>query len=126
LHRWDAECYEVAAAIAAQWPHLQADAGFYVHPVKGAGDHGWNLAPDGTIVDMTAAQHDYNSHDDERYDENVQPQAPQHPEVISPDHPHYDRYVSWTRHVSRSQEIAHARGEHVRDPRDACPHCPGS
>jgi 2'-5' RNA ligase len=126
-YRYDKECYEVARSLAQQWPHLKEDAGFYVHPTRGPGDHGWNIASDGTIVDMTAAQHDYNGPEDEPEDdfEGEWP-APQHPEIISPDHPNYARYVSWTRHPEQSQVISHDRGEHVPGSSgyvDICPKC---
>jgi hypothetical protein len=93
-HRYDRECYEVAGSIAQKYPHLKQDAGFYVHPERGAGDHGWNIAPDGTIVDMTAAQHDYNGPEDEPEDDGPIAQ-PKHPEIVTPDMPEYSRYVSW-------------------------------
>lgn len=108
-HRFDSECYDVAGAIAKKWPHLKQDSGFYVRPRRGPGDHAWNTAPDGTIVDMTAQQHGRN-----------------HPEIIPPDHPFYPRYVSWERHEIPAQEIAHGLGYHEGNPAykvDICPQC---
>lgn len=122
-HRYDSECYEVARAIADQWPHLQEDNGFYIHPKRGPGDHGWNIAPDGTIVDMTAVQHDYKGlASEEDWDEENAP-APEHPEVVPPGHPLYDRYVSWTRHPEQAQVTAHKMGYHNTDKVDICPLC---
>lgn len=120
-HRWDRECYEVAAGIAQKWPHLQEDGGYYVHPELGAGDHGWNVAPDGTIVDMSATQHDYTGEADEQADDYKFP-PPQHPEIIPPDHPYYPRYVSYIRNESDAQSIAHDLGHEHGGP-EVCPKC---
>lgn len=109
-HRYDSECYEVAQAVERQWPHLKADAGFYVNPSGQIGDHAWNRAPDGTIVDMTATQHGYSGPDDEPEVEPEHWPAPKHPEVIHPSHPHHQRYVSWEGDEERAQEIARQRG----------------
>lgn len=123
--RWDQACYEVAATIAERWPQLKADAGFYVHPEHGVGDHGWNLAPDGTIVDMTATQHDYSGPEDEPEDEDGEFPVPEHPEIITRDSPYYERYVSWVHQPDAAQRLAHARGEHYDGPdaHEACPVC---
>lgn len=124
-HRYDRECYEVAGGIAQKWPHLKEDSGFYVHPERGPGDHGWNIAPDGTIVDMTAAQHDYAGPEDEPQEEPEQWPAPQHPEIIRPTDPEYSRYVSWSRHEPQAQSLAHQLGYHEGhdDNLDVCPRC---
>ncbi len=98
------ECYLVAEQLEQKWPHLKQDAGFYVRPKKGAGDHAWNIAPDGTIVDMTATQFG------------------KQPHVIPPNHPMHKRYVSWTRHQDQAQTFAHNMGWHD-DPIEACPQC---
>jgi len=38
-HRYDMDCYEVANAISKQYPELKQDAGYYIHPERGPGDH---------------------------------------------------------------------------------------
>jgi hypothetical protein len=128
-YRYDRECYEVAHGISNKWPQLREDAGFYVHPTRGPGDHGWNVAPDGTIVDMTAAQHDYNGPEDEPdwvEDDGVPFPAPKHPEVIPPDHPLYKNYVSWDT-GDQAQLLAHQIGYHDghSDNANVCPACQG-
>src|SRR5690349_17846078 len=129
-YRYDRECFEVAYGLAKKYPQLKEDAGFYVHPIYGPGDHGWNIAPDGTIVDMTAAQHDYKGPEDERWDvvegDDYEWPTPKHPEIIPPGHPYYDRYVSWERHEPQAQKIAHSLGWHDghKDNWGVCPDCP--
>lgn len=111
-HRWDRECYEVAAGVENKWPHLKVDAGFYVHPKHGPGDHAWNIAPDGTIVDTTSTQHGYGGWQDEQEEGYQFPKSTEYPEIVPPGHPHYDRYVSWERHPEQAQIVAHQRGYH--------------
>jgi hypothetical protein len=125
-YRYDRECYEVANGISHKWPHLKEDAGFYVHPTRGPGDHGWNVAPDGTIVDMTAAQHDYDGPKDEWEEEDGPLPVPNHPEIIPPDHPLQQRYVSWCKgDGTEAQLLAHSIGYHDghNDNLEVCPEC---
>lgn len=123
--RHDQECYEVAEQLAGTFDALQPDAGFYVHPERGPGDHGWNVAADGTIVDMTATQHTYPTAAFERdfaAGDDQPLAAPAHPEIIAPDDPLHGRYVSWTRDEAEAQSIAHRLGyEHAGA--DVCPLC---
>src|SRR4051812_48609524 len=80
--RYDRECTEIASELQQKYPHLKREDGFYNHPTQGPGDHAWNIAPDGTIVDMTSIQHDdaYDRPYDEP-EEGYQFPAPQsHPE----------------------------------------------
>jgi hypothetical protein len=103
-YRAKEECYELASAVARQWPHLRQDAGFYVRPRLGPGDHSWNVAPDGTIVDTTSGQHPG-------------------PEIVPPDHPHYQRYVSWAS-GGPAQTLAHQLGYHEGESSEVNPSCP--
>ena len=52
----DSECYLWVETIAHEYPWLQMDAGYHVRSDGRAGDHAWNVAPDGTIVDVTYSQ----------------------------------------------------------------------
>jgi hypothetical protein len=121
VHRHDQECFEVAAAIEQEFG-LHADAGYYVHPERGVSDHGWNVAADGTIVDMTAAQHDYTSSDDEPDCEDQPLLPPEHPEIIAPGTEHHRRYISWTGDEPLAQTTAHQLGHEHGGP-GVCPLC---
>lgn len=103
--RDDQECVFVAEDIENRWPHLKQHWGFYDHPSGWSGDHSWNVAPDGTIVDMTASQFSG------RHGIETEP----HPEVIPPGHPFYDRYVSYELHPDRAGQVAVQHGD--------CPDC---
>lgn len=104
----DSECYEYAQAVQKKWPHLNYDSGFYMSK-SGPKDHAWTMHPNGTIIDTTAKQ----------FGKGL-------PMIVPPDHAHHSRYVSWERHETKAQEIAHAKGYHEEDPVDICPHCKGS
>jgi hypothetical protein len=96
-YRYDQECHDYAPMVEHKWPHLKQESGYYNHPTRGPGDHSWNIAPDGTIIDTTAAQHGYT---DEQLDQRPITPLPQsqHPEIIPPSHPLYPRYISYGRH----------------------------
>lgn len=129
--RHDSQCYEYAESLEHKYPQLKQESGFYVHPVRGVGDHSWNVAPDGTIVDVTAEQHrEWPKGKDPRsmrFDENEMAQyaGPKMPEIVGPTHPHYERYVSYERQPERAMQLAHENGEHYspQDYADVCPAC---
>jgi len=50
------KCHEMAAMAATRDPTLRLTRGWYDDPQWGAQEHWWCTAPDGTIVDPTAAQ----------------------------------------------------------------------
>ena len=50
------ECYDVACEVEDAFEFLQFDVGFYVSDDGYAGDHAWNLAAGGIIVDVTCQQ----------------------------------------------------------------------
>lgn len=113
--RDDQECHFVAEAIQQRWPHLEQHSGYYLHPERGPGDHSWNVAPDGTIVDMTAAQHDYSRDQMNARGEAPPAAAPTHPEIIPAGHPLQDRYVSHQARPDEAMKLAVQNGE--------CPGC---
>lgn len=90
-YRSDRNCTDVADAIEKRWPHLRFQMGQYARPGRDPYGHVWNVAPDGTIVDMTATQlaNDY-------VDSGARPAEawppPSHPEVIPPNHRLHGRY----------------------------------